>query len=73
MNLPNKLTILRVLMIPIFIVVLLADLFGERSWQVDCRWPFLSCGKPYGLSRRAHREEVQSCDQFWEIYGPFGR
>ena len=31
MNLPNKLTILRVLMIPIFIFVLLAEPFGESS------------------------------------------
>ena len=31
MNLPNKLTILRVLMIPIFIFVLLAEPFGEIS------------------------------------------
>lgn len=31
MNLPNKLTILRVLMIPIFIFVLLAEPFGEFS------------------------------------------
>ena len=31
MNLPNKLTILRVLMIPIFIFVLLAEPFDEIS------------------------------------------
>lgn len=71
MNLPNKLTILRVLMIPIFIFCTAGGTVW-RDQQVDCRGHFYH-RKPYGLSRRTHREEVQSCDQFWEIYGPFGR
>lgn len=29
MNLPNKLTILRVLLIPVFVVLLLADFWGK--------------------------------------------
>lgn len=38
MNLPNKLTIIRVIMIPFFVFFMLADLGGQGSWQnyVSC-------------------------------------
>ena len=41
MNLPNKLTILRVLMIPFFLWVLLAQLFGEEWFQIAAAGIFL--------------------------------
>lgn len=38
MNLPNKLTIIRVIMIPFFVFFMLADLGGQDGWQnyVSC-------------------------------------
>ncbi|MBQ0043330.1 MAG: CDP-diacylglycerol--glycerol-3-phosphate 3-phosphatidyltransferase [Lachnospiraceae bacterium] len=38
MNLPNKLTTLRVILIPFFVVALLVPMFGEARGEGICKW-----------------------------------
>ena len=45
MNLPNKLTVLRVIMIPFFVVSLLA-FDGEAAMLAQCCGCHLHCGQP---------------------------
>ena len=63
MNLPNKLTTFRVILIPFFVFFLLAPYFEGYG----------NCRKPDGFSGWKNCKKVQSCNKFWKVYGPAGR
>ena len=48
MNLPNKLTVLRVLMIPFFVVFLLYDGGARHTWAVSLQLAIFIHGQPDG-------------------------
>ena len=60
MNLPNKLTVLRIIMVPFFVFFMLTDVGGAAN-------------KSYGYAGRKDCKKVQSCNEFRKIYGSFGR
>ena len=65
MNLPNKLTTFRVILIPFFVFFLLAPYFEGAC--------YFYCRKPDGFSGRKNCKKVQSCNKFRKVYGPAGR
>ena len=60
MNLPNKLTILRVIMIPFFL-----DKMGG-TWNIYC-------GCHHRYIRRPDRQTLPSCNKLWKVHGSSGR
>ena len=56
MNLPNKLTILRVILIPFFVVFMLFDITGAADKWIDCD---LLCCQPDRYAGWENRQKVQ--------------
>ena len=65
MNLPNKLTIMRVILIPFFVFFLLSPYFPAYGNYIAVAI--------FIVARRQDCKKVQSCDKFRQIYGPAGR
>lgn len=69
MNLPNKLTVFRVILIPFFVCFMLADIFGGIDKYIAvgifivASLNRLTCGKR--LARKYNLDY-----KFWKIYGP---
>ena len=83
MNLPNKLTVLRVIMVPFFVFSYLdkveimhnifhADRRGRSCKQMD-RIDYFLRGKSYRYAGRKDRQGQKSCNQFRKVYGSAGR
>ena len=72
MNLPNKLTILRVIMIPFFVLALLYDGGENQILRYVAAAIFIIASLTDMLDGK-DRKEIQSGDQLWKIYGPSGR
>ena len=68
MNLPNKLTILRVIMIPFFVFFLLAPFFDGYGNYIALVIFIIA-----SLTDLADGQKESSGDQFWKIYGSAGR
>lgn len=70
MNLPNKLTVLRVIMVPFFVFFMLTDVGGAANkWIALVIFAVASLTDMLdGKIARARR----SCDEFRKIYGPAG-
>ena len=71
MNLPNKLTVLRVIMVPFF-CIFHADRRGRSCKQMD-RIDYFLRGKSYRYAGRKDRQSQKSCNQFRKVYGSAGR
>ena len=71
MNLPNKLTVLRVIMVPFF-VFFHADRCGRSCKQMDRTDHFL-CGKSHRYAGWKNCKGKKSCDEFRKVYGSTGR
>ena len=66
MNLPNKLTVLRVLMIPFFVVFMLTDLGGASGkWIALAIFIITQFDRSFGWK---NRKKIQSCNKFRKIY-----
>ena len=72
MNLPNKLTILRMIMIPFFVVFLMLPIGGGERSPLDRPGDFCG-GQPDRYSGRLYCQKRPSGDRFREIYGSPGR
>ena len=71
MNLPNKLTILRTLMIPVFLFFLLTDYAGDYSkWIAVVVFILASLTV---LFRWTYCKKIQSGNKLRKIYGSIGR
>ena len=71
MNLPNKLTVLRVIMVPFFVFFMLTGVGGAAK-QMD-RIDYFLRGKSYRYAGRKDRQSQKSCNQFRKVYGSAGR
>lgn len=72
MNLPNKLTILRVIMIPFFVLALLYNGGENQTLRYVAAAIFIIASLTDMLDGKIARQ-IQSGDQLWKIYGPSGR
>ena len=70
MNLPNKLTICRILLIPFFVVSIASGI--DRIWEIYSGRHFYY-SEPDRFCGWKNCPEIQSCHEFWEVYGSFGR
>lgn len=71
MNLPNKLTIFRVILIPFFVFFLLAPYFPEYGKYIATAIFIVASLTDMADGKIARK--YQSCDKFREIYGPVSR
>lgn len=71
MNLPNKLTIMRVILIPFFVFFLLSPYFPAYGNYIAVAI-FIVASLTDMLDGQDCKK-VQSCDKFRQIYGPAGR
>ena len=75
MNLPNKLTVLRVIMVPFFVFFMLTDVGGAANkWIALVLFIVASLTDMLdGKIARARNKKIQSCNKFWKVYGSAGR
>lgn len=62
MNLPNKLTVLRVIMIPFFV-------FFYLTGHVYIADILFIIGQSDRYGRRQDCQKIQPCDELWKVYG----
>ena len=67
MNLPNKLTVLRIIMVPFFVFFMLTDVGGEAN-----KWIALILFCVASLTDMLDRKSQEPGDKFWKVYGSFG-
>ena len=72
MNLPNKLTVMRVILIPFFVAALLYDNGSSQTMRVVANVIFIVASLTDLFDGKIARQ-VQSCYKFWKIYGSFSR
>ena len=73
MNLPNKLTVVRVLMIPFFVWFMLPSLGGEMAASKWIALAIFCIASLTDLLDGKNCAEIQPCDKFRKIYGSAGR
>ena len=71
MNTPNKLTLLRIIMIPFFVVFMLVDFGPWSKWAAHCAI-FVVASLTDTLDGYMARRDT-SGNKFWKVYGPAGR
>ena len=68
MNLPNKLTVLRVIMVPFFVFFMLTDVGGAAN-----KWIALALFVIASLTDMLDGKIARSGDKFRKVYGSAGR